>query len=76
MLDALVRGGMALEISARCKILDAEFVKAAKARGVKFTFGSNNGNSDFGKLEYCLKTARECGLTASDMLNPYECRPR
>ena len=51
-------------------------VKAAKARGVKFTFGSNNGNSDFGKLEYCLKTARECGLTASDMLNPYECRPR
>lgn len=76
MLDALVRGGMALEISARYKIPDAEFVKAAKARGVKFTFGSNNGNSDFGKLEYCLKTARECGLTASDMLNPYECRPR
>ena len=70
VLDALARGGMALEISAKYNIPDAEFIKAAKARGVKFTFGSNNGNSNFGKLEYCIKIMRECGLTPEDMFNP------
>ena len=70
VLDALVKGGMALEISARYKIPDAKFIKAAKKRGVKFTFGSNNSDSNFGKLEYCLQMARECGLTAEDMLPP------
>lgn len=70
VLDALVKGGMALEISARYKIPDAKFIKAAKKRGVKFTFGSNNGDSNFGKLEYCLQMAKECALTAEDMLPP------
>lgn len=70
VLDALARGGMALEISAKYNIPDAEFIKAAKARGVKFTFGSNNGDSNFGKLEYCIKIMRECGLTPEDMFNP------
>lgn len=70
VLDALAKGGMALEISAKYEIPDAEFIKAAKARGVKFTFGSNNGDSNFGKLEYCLKMKRECNLTPEDMYNP------
>lgn len=70
VLDALVKGGMALEISAKYGIPDAEFIKAAKARGVKFTFGSNNSDSNFGKLEYCLKMKRECSLTPEDMYNP------
>ena len=61
---------MALEISAKYGIPDAEFIKAAKARGVKFTFGSNNSDSNFGKLEYCLKMKRECSLTPEDMYNP------
>ena len=59
-----------MEISARYKIPDAKFIKAAKKRGIKFTFGSNNSDSNFGKLEYCLQMARECGLTAEDMLPP------
>lgn len=70
VLDALVKGRMALEISAKYKLPDADFIKAAKARGVKFTFGSNNGNSDFGKLEYCIEMIKQCGLRADDMLKP------
>lgn len=70
VLDALAKGGMALEISAKYEIPDAEFIKAAKARGIKFTFGSNNGDSNFGKLEYCLKMKRECNIAPEDMYNP------
>ena len=70
VLDALQKGGMALEISAKYKIPDAIFIKEAKKRGIKFTFGSNNENSNFGKLEYCLKMQKECGLTAEDFFVP------
>lgn len=70
VLDALQKGGMAFEISAKYNIPDAEFIKEAKKRGIKFTFGSNNQNSDFGKLEYCIKMIKECGLTPSDMYKP------
>lgn len=70
VLDALQKGGMAFEISARYNIPDAQFIKDAKKRGIKFTFGSNNADSNFGKLEYCIKMIKECGLTPADMYKP------
>mgnify|MGYP002625597457 CR=1 FL=1 len=41
-----------------------------KERGIKFTFGTNNVDPDFGKLEYALEAIEECGLTADDIWFP------
>lgn len=70
VLNALVEGGMVLEIGNLYNTPDKEFILAAKERGVKFTFGSNNGNSNFGKLEYPIKMIKECRLTPADMYKP------
>ncbi len=71
VIDALVRNGVALEINARRNIPGPHFIKRAKARGVKFTFGTNNaGAKDLGRLEYCINMALECGLTPNDMWIP------
>jgi hypothetical protein len=68
---ALLDNDVALEINARYKIPSPTFIKRAKAAGVKFTFGTNNGGSeDLGRLEYCIAMAEECGLTADDMWLP------
>lgn len=70
LLDALVKNHVALEINARYKIPSAKIISRAKARGVTFTFGTNNGNADFGRLEYALDMVDACGLTAADMWFP------
>ena len=70
VLDVLKKNGIALEISARYKIPSARIVQMAKARGIKFTFGTNNADSNFGRLEYALDTAVACGLTADDLWFP------
>jgi histidinol phosphatase-like PHP family hydrolase len=60
-----------LEINSRFKLPSIAFIKRAKAAGVKFTFGTNNGkNDDLGRLEYSIKAIREVGLTAGDMFLP------
>jgi histidinol phosphatase-like PHP family hydrolase len=71
VINALVDNDVALEINARYKIPSLAFIKRAKQAGVKFTFGTNNGGSDdLGRLEYCLKIAKEAGLTPDDMFLP------
>ncbi|HXK58903.1 MAG TPA: DUF1080 domain-containing protein [Acidobacteriota bacterium] len=71
VISALVRNGVALEINDRRRIPSASFIKKAKAAGVKFTFGTNNGGpSDLGRLEYCLEMIEECGLEPGDMWMP------
>jgi hypothetical protein len=71
VIKALSTNHIALEINARRKLPSAVFIKKAKAGGVKFTFGTNNGGSnDLGRLEYCVQIAEECGLTWEDMWIP------
>ena len=70
VLDVLARNHVALEISARYRIPSAKIIHMAKARGIKFTFGTNNGDADFGRLEYALDMVDACGLTAEDMWFP------
>lgn len=73
VIDALVRNEVALEINDVRRIPSAEFIKRAKAAGVKFTFGTNNaGADDLGYLAYPLEMIEECGLEPSDMWIPYE----
>lgn len=70
VLDVLQKNGIALEISARYKIPSFDIIRKAKARGLKFTFGTNNEKPDFGRLEYCVEAVKECGLEPSDIWFP------
>ncbi|MHC4559128.1 MAG: family 16 glycoside hydrolase [Planctomycetota bacterium] len=71
VIKALVDNNVALEINDRYKIPSPAFIKRAKAKGVKFTIGTNNtGRNDLGKLEYCISMVAECGLTPDDMWIP------
>ena len=70
VLDVLVKYNIALEINARYKIPSLDVIRKAKERGIKFTFGTNNVDADFGKLEYCLQAVEECGLTTEDIWFP------
>jgi hypothetical protein len=71
VVQALARNQIALEINDRYKLPSATFIKRAKAAGVKFTFGTNNGGAgDLGHLEYCLDMVEKCGLDPNDMWIP------
>lgn len=70
ILDVLQRHGIALEINARYRIPSFDIIRRAKERGIRFTFGTNNVDADFGRLEYCVEAVERCGLTADDMWFP------
>ena len=70
VLDVMQKNGIALEISARYEIPSERVIRMAKERGIKFTFGTNNVDADFGRLEYSLDMARKCGLTPEDIWFP------
>jgi hypothetical protein len=71
VINALAANHIALEINARLKLPSPAFIKKAKAAGVKFTFGTNNGGpNDMGRLEYCIQMVEACGLVPDDMWIP------
>ncbi len=70
VLDAALKFGVAIEISASYKLPKLAFLKQAKAAGLKFSFGSNGRYPNMGKLEYCVAMARLLGLTSSDIFVP------
>ena len=70
VLDVLERHSIALEINPRYKIPSLKIISMAKERGLKFTFGTNNVDANFGKLEYCIEAIEKCGITAEDIWFP------
>lgn len=70
VLDVLEKYGIALEINPTYNLPSMDIIRQAKARGIKFTFGTNNSNAKMNHLEYCVKAVEECGLSASDMWFP------
>ncbi len=70
IINVLVARGIALEINARYRIPNETIIQAAKEAGVRFAFGTNNGNPDVGKLEYCIDMMKKCGITKYDMFFP------
>jgi histidinol phosphatase-like PHP family hydrolase len=70
VIDAAVKNHIAIEINDRYRIPGATFIKLAKSKGVKFSFGTNNGDKSFADLSYCREMIRECGLEAGDMFMP------
>ena len=67
VIQALVDSGVAMEINNRYRIPSATFIKRAKAAGVKFTFGTNNTDSQLGNLDYCRQMVTECRLINEDL---------
>ncbi|GHV50316.1 hypothetical protein FACS1894181_10730 [Bacteroidia bacterium] len=67
---ALAKSGKALEINNRYRIPNKAIIQKAKAAGVQFTFGTNNGAADLGLMEYAIQMKQECGITARDMFKP------
>jgi histidinol phosphatase-like PHP family hydrolase len=70
LIAAAVQNGIAIEINARFRIPSATFIRRAKAAGAKFSFGSNRHIDGVGEIDWCLKTAAQCGLTARDIFVP------
>jgi histidinol phosphatase-like PHP family hydrolase len=70
LIAAAVKNGVAIEINAHFQIPRAKFLNRAKAAGAKFSLGSNRHAQGIGEIDYCLRTARECGLTSKDIYVP------
>ena len=70
VLDVMKEHSIALEINPRYKIPSLKIIQMAKDRGLKFTFGTNNVDANFGKLEYCIEAIEQCGITTDDLWFP------
>ncbi len=70
VIDAAVQNDVAIEINNRYKIPSASFIKAAKAAGAKFSFGTNNADANLGRLEYPIQMVKQCGLVWQDIFVP------
>jgi hypothetical protein len=71
VIAALRANGVALEINNRYRIPSVEFVRRARAAGVRLACGTNNtGPQDLGRMEYCVWMIRELALTPADMWVP------
>jgi len=70
VIEAAKRNDVAIEISNRYRVPSAAFIKAARKAGVKFSFGTNNGDRNLGRDEYGVQMVKECGLTWQDMFVP------
>ena len=70
VIDAAIENDVAIEINNRYKIPSAAFIKAAKASGAKFSFGTNNAEAELGRLEYPIQMVKECGLAWQDIFVP------
>lgn len=70
VIDAALKNKKAIEINNRFKIPSEKFIRLAKQAGAKFTIGTNNIDSNFGRAEYALEMIGKCGLTENDFWKP------
>jgi histidinol phosphatase-like PHP family hydrolase len=70
VIDAAKRNDVAIEINNRYRVPSPAFIKTAKKAGAKFSFGTNNGDKNLGRMEYGVEMVKECGLTWQDIFLP------
>jgi histidinol phosphatase-like PHP family hydrolase len=70
LISAAKARNIAFEINDMSHTPHEEFIKMAKAQGLKFTFGSDSRNNNAGRLAYCKQIAMKCGLKAEDFYTP------
>lgn len=67
LIQAAARHGVAIELSDRFHVPDADFVKRAKTAGCKFVLGTGNGSDqDLLRSSHGLRLIEECGLVWTD----------
>ncbi len=77
VVDAAVGNHVALEINSRYRLPGTAFIRAAKAAGCKFSFGTNNeGAADLKRSEYGLQMLMECKLDWQNFFVPGIWAPR
>ena len=74
VITAAKENNIAVEINNTFRLPSSEFIKRAKAAGVKFTVGTNNANEHFSGADYARQMIKECGLTQSDFFLPVKKR--
>ena len=75
--EAAGRNRVAVELNDRYKLPRPAFIKAFKAVGCKFTFGTNNAAAnDLGRCEYGIRMIQECDLKWDDFWAPGAWWPR
>ncbi|MBL9138888.1 MAG: DUF1080 domain-containing protein [Verrucomicrobiales bacterium] len=76
VIEVAARKGVAIEINDRFRLPSLDFLRLAKAAGVKFTLGTNNGGrEDLGRLDHSVQMIREVGLQWQDFWMPGRRRP-
>ena len=70
VIDAAKKNGVAIEINNRYRLPSAAFIRRAKEAGVTFSFGTNNGDRELGRMEYAVEMVKRCGLTWQDIFVP------
>lgn len=70
IIDAARARNIAIEINDTMHVPHEEFILMAKKAGLKFTFGSDGRNHTVGRLDYCKRIAKKCGLTEKDFFVP------
>jgi hypothetical protein len=68
--EAAKANDVAIEINNRYRLPSPAFIQLAKNAGVKFSFGTNNGDPNLGRMEYALAMVKQCGLTWQDIFIP------
>jgi histidinol phosphatase-like PHP family hydrolase len=70
IIDLAKAKNIAIEINEMAHVPHKEFIIAAKAEGLKFTFGSDARDPRAGAIVYGRRIAKECGLTKDDFFVP------
>lgn len=70
LIEHLRTKHVALEINEVARVPDEDFVKRARAAGLKFSFGTDARNQNAGRFSYCRRLAHACGLTPGDLFVP------
>jgi len=70
IISAAKRRNIAIEINDMAHTPHEEFILMAKAKGLKFTFGSDARNQIAGRLVYCKNIAKKCNLKKEDFWLP------
>jgi histidinol phosphatase-like PHP family hydrolase len=70
VVKAAKKGAVAIEINNRYRLPGLRFVQAAKAEGLKFSFGTNNTDANLGRSEYGIEMVKQCGLQWNDFFVP------
>jgi hypothetical protein len=70
VIAAAAKRHVAIEINSRYRLPSLAFLKLAKAAGCKFTFGTNNGDRDVGRLDYSFRMVKELDLKWQDIWVP------